>query len=374
MQKTSIITGVNILDPKQLLEFAQNKTESGRQQFAGAVAQFFDETKMSDMQRQMAGDILLNLVRQAERDLRQALAERLAVQDGVPAQLIIFLANDEISVAEPILLHSRILKDVDLMYIISTQNNGHWQVIARRENLSPMVVERLIDTEDHITTLNLVENQSACMQKSAMKKMVRAALRSENLQVPLLRRREITPDIAVDLYMVVSQGVRKLIAEKFNVQMHLVEQSMEMLVHELNQEANGQCRATKEMVALARRFHERGDITPDLMIRTLRRGQIGFFIALFSNRAGLQPETVIEMVQKDGGKPFVVACRSMGMMKSEFATIFLLSRGIRSGDKIVDQRELAMALKYFDSIKELDVQRLMRAWGKSPEIMLKDAT
>jgi hypothetical protein len=54
------------------------------------------------------------------------------------------------------------------------------------------------------------------------------------------------------------------------------------------------------------------------------------------------------------------------MMKSEFASLFLLSRGIRTGDKIVDQRELAMALKYFDALKDFDVGRIVKSWQKNP--------
>jgi hypothetical protein len=75
------------------------------------------------------------------------------------------------------------------------------------------------------------------------------------------------------------------------------------------------------------------------------------------------------MIQKDGGRPFVIGCRSIGMMKSEFASLFLLSRGIRTGDKIVDQRELALALKYFDALKDFDVGRIVKSWAKDPTLI-----
>ena len=77
----------------------------------------------------------------------------------------------------------------------------------------------------------------------------------------------------------------------------------------------------------------------------------------------------MKLIKKDGGKPFALACRSVGMMKSEFASIFLLSRGISTGDRIVDQRALAMALKYYDTIKEFDVKRIMKVWAKNTEMI-----
>src|SRR5690606_1630012 len=138
--------------------------------------------------------------------------------------------------------------------------------------------------------------------------------------------------------------------------------SLEKLIQELSTEASGIRITTPEMLALSRRLRERDAISADMMIKTLRRGQMGFFMALFSTRLNIMPDMARVMMQKDNGRPFVVACRSTGMLKSEFASIFLLSRGIRSGDKIVDQRELALALKHFDSLKAQEAEKSLQAW------------
>lgn len=358
--------GVNILDPKELLQMAQDKSQDGRAKLAGAISHFFDEHELNDVQQKLASEILLNLVRQAERDLREALAERLSVQDKVPAEIILFFANDDISVAEKILAHSPVLKDIDLMYVISSKSAEYWQAIAKRETLSPMVADRLIDTSDIGTVMNLIDNQRVVLQKSAMKKIVKVALHSEELQAPLLRRPEVDAELATDLFMVVSDALRREITDRFPIHRHAIEQSFDQLVHELSSAAYGSRQTTTEMRVLARRFNERNEIVPDLLIRTLRRGQIGFFIGLFAEKVSLEPEHIVKMIQKDGGKPFVIACRSTGMVKPEFASIFLLSRGIRTGDKIVDQRELAVALKQFDAIKDYDVMRIMQSWVKNP--------
>ena len=369
MGRASEEQGVNILDPQELLQCAQDTSEAGRHRLAKAVSQFFDERKLTESERELASDILLNLIRQAEVDLRAALSERLSVQSSVPPELVVYLANDQISVAKHVLLHSPVLNDVDLIYIIASKGQDHWQTIAQREAISPTVADRLVDTGDPATVMNLIDNQRVNLAKSSMKKIVKFSLKSEELQAPLLRRPEIDPEIAIDLYMVVSQALRQEIAAKFIISSHVFDQALEGLIHELSNEAKGLRETTPDMVVLAKRFTERKDNTPDLMIKTLRRGQVGFFVALFAEKAHLAPEHVIKMIQKDGGRPFVVACRSIGMMKSEFASIFLLSRGIRTGDKIVDQRELAMALKNFDAIKDFDVQRIMKSWLKNPELI-----
>ena len=363
------MTAVDILNPKQLLEYARDTSEAGRYKLVNAVSHFFDSQNLSDTEQYLASGIMLNLIRQAELDLREALAERLSVQNNIPSEIMVFLANDTISVAKPVLMHSPVLKDVDLIYIIALKGQDHWRSIAARDQLSPVVTERLIDTGDPETALNLVGNENISLQKGSLKKLLKVSLKSEELQGSLLRRPEIDGDMAVDLYMCVSQALQQEIATRFHVPPAMIEASLEALVQELSYEAKGIQDVTPEMMTLARRFKERDDISPDVMIKTLRRGQTSFFIALFAEKVGFTAETVVSLIQKDRGMPFAVACRSIGMMKSEFASIFLLSRGIRSSDKIVDQRELAMALKYYDAVKEFDVQRIMKSWIKNPELI-----
>jgi uncharacterized protein (DUF2336 family) len=369
MDTTSEVEGVNILDPKQLLQFAQDTSGEGRSRLATAVSQFFHEHQLNEVEQDLARDILMSLIRQAETDLRQALAERLAAQDNIPVEIVIFLANDEISVSQSVLMHSPVLKDIDLLHVIGSRGQDHWRAIAQRPAISPMVTDRLVDTHDVGTVLNLVDNQRTRLQKGAMKKITRMAMMSETLQAPLLRRPEVDADTAIELYMVVGAALRKEITERFPVGPQDIDRSFELLIQEMTNEARGSSQAQPEMTAIAKRFHERGEISADLMVKTLRRGQMAFFIALFAQRAEFEPEIVVRMVQKDGGKPFIVACRAIGMMKSEFASIFLLSRGIRTGDKIVDQRELAMALKYYDALKDFDVGRIIKSWARNPELI-----
>jgi hypothetical protein len=54
---------------------------------------------LSPSEQQLAADILLSLLRQAEIDLRESLAERLCVMHDVPEEVILHLAHDVITVA-----------------------------------------------------------------------------------------------------------------------------------------------------------------------------------------------------------------------------------------------------------------------------------
>lgn len=360
-------TGVNILEPGQLLQLAKDTTEVGRYRLTNAVSQFFEDQELNEVEQRLASQIMLDLIRQAEVDLRETLAERLSVVKSVPAEVIVFLANDTISVAKPVLLNSPVLNDVDLIYIIASKGPEHWQSIASRQKLSPIVADRLADTEDPGTVKNLLGNTHVTLQKGCMKKMIKVALKNSELHESLLQRPEIDSALVADLYVCVTHALRTEIMQRFNLRAEAIDTAMDNLVEELTQEAKGIRQVTPEMISLAKNYAERSDIAPSIMVKTLRRGQVSFFVALFAEKLGLPADAVMKLIQKDNGKPFAVACRSINMMKSEFASIFLLSRGIRGGDKIVDQRELAMALKYYDAIKEYDANRVIQSWIKNPD-------
>jgi uncharacterized protein (DUF2336 family) len=357
------------LNSKHLLQLAEDTTELGRYRLAHAVSRFFEQKDLKDTERYLAIDIMMSLIHQAELDLREALAERLSVLGGVPPEIIIFLANDAISVARPVLQNSKALNDTDLIYIIASKGSEYWQSIALRGELSPAVAERLIATADVKTALNLIDNTRSTLSADSVRKLVKISLKAEELHLPLLRRPEINAELAVHLYVCVSQALRHEISRRFSISPAAVEASLEDLLDELSLEAKGLRYVTREMKLLAKRFAERGEISPVMMVKTLRRGQHSFFIALFAERLGFTPEIAARLMEKDGGRAFALACRSIGMMKTEFASIFLLSRGAHADDKIVDQRELASALEYYDTIKEFDVMRVMKSWTKNPEMI-----
>jgi uncharacterized protein (DUF2336 family) len=359
--------GCSAVDAKYLLNLAQDTSPTGRYVLANAVTNFFEHDELNTMERHLIVEIMMGLINRAELDLREALAEKLAALPNVPAEVVIFLANDKISVARPLLQCSPVLNDADLVYIISSKSAEYWQSIARREQLSPLVVRRLVDTGDIETAGHIIDNPRIVMHRNTISRLIKISLKAEELQPSLLRRPEIDADLATELYSCVSQVLRREISQKFNISPALIDAAMDSLVEELNQEAKGLQRVTCEMATLAKRFRERGEITPTLMIKTLRRGQISFFTALFAEQLGLAPDAVVRLIKKDAGKYFVMACRSIGMMKSEFASIYLLSRSVRTGDKVVNQSELAEALKYYDTVKDFDVQRIRKDWAKNPE-------
>jgi len=355
-----------MFNPEQVLELAKDTTTSGRSALTRMVSQIFKQ-ELTEQEKTLASAILLQLIEQAELDLKEALSERLSISENIPSELIIALAHDNVSVAEPVLLHSPVLSEYDLIYLIRSKGSEYWRLIAQRQNISEGVTDTLIETEDKYSVLHVLDNETSTISRHSIRKVSRMAIGNEDFHEPLLRRPELDSGLAMDLYLCVSRTLRNEILKRFPINPQQLDKTLDHILQDISNSSHDKTNISREMRDLAYRFNERKEINPDLLIKTLRRGQMSFFMALFAIRIETTPDIIERILKSEGGKALAVACHAMGVVKSEFASVFLLSRGIRTSEKIVDQRELASALKAFDSITEEKAKTLLNAWKKKPE-------
>ena len=180
---------VRLYESHKLYALVSDTQPEARAELTGLVAQLL-RVELSGREQEILADVLIALLRQAERDLRQALSERLAVMDNVPLRLVLFLANDDIDIAAPMLRSSLVLSDLDLIYIIKSQGPAYWQAIAAREVLSAGVVDALADTRDAGTAVILAGNDRAVLTEYALQILSTMAQADENIARPLLSRPE----------------------------------------------------------------------------------------------------------------------------------------------------------------------------------------
>ena len=153
---------VQLYDSHRLYQLAQEKKPEARAELSQSVVGLLG-ANLRINEQELVADILISLMRQAERDLRQAIAERLSIMDNVPLRLVLHMAQDEITVAESVLCTSPVLNDLDLLYIIQSKTAEYWRAIARREHINEPVIDTLADTRDVETACHLAENSKIAL-------------------------------------------------------------------------------------------------------------------------------------------------------------------------------------------------------------------
>lgn len=334
-------------DARALLELARDRSEEGRNRLTHAIGELL-EGGLESGAVEMATDLLIELLERAENDLREALAEQFAIMEEAPLRLVLALSHDSINVARPVLMNSPVLTEIDLEYIIRASTAEYWQAIAMRKQISEKVVDCLVGTGDVKTALNILNNEQAVLSDKSIRRLSNQARTENSLQDPLLKRDEVSRDIASELYWFASRELRNFIVDKYEIDPDKLDGMLESIVTDFVDSATGTISVTPEMESLARQFTQRGQLTPHHLIQTLRRGQMSFFVALLAEFAGISTSLARRMIQTDAYRTFALLCRALDVKKSDFATIFLLSRGARADEKVVHPEELARAMKAFE--------------------------
>jgi hypothetical protein len=108
-------------------------------------------------------------------------------------------------------------------------------------------------------------------------------------------------------------------------------------------------------------------LTSQSLIQVLREGEIPLFEVMFARFTGLEINLIKKIIYDAGGQSLAVACKASRVLKEDFASIFLLSRKARPGDKAVEPDELTSTLEFFDHIDIKKAQRLLEQWCLAPD-------
>ncbi len=361
-----------------LIGLARDKSVEGRTRLVQIVGDlFFDtDTVLRDAERNIMSDILRQLIHDVEMKVRQQLAERMASEINAPRDLISALANDQIEVAHPILTQSTILQDIELIEIVEHRTFGHQLAIAMRESVSEAVSEALIGTGNVDVIKTLLENENADISGKAMEYLVEQSEKIDDIQVPLINRGDLGPDLAKRMYWWVSAALRKHIVEHYRIDEAELDDKIQDTIHDIlvgDGSGPGMIDSTplRKSQELAEKLQKAQAITPQLLIQTLRQGEVILFEDLLSQRTGLRTNLIRRFVFEPGGEGLAIACRAVDISKADFASIFLLSRSARPGDKVVDPNEVSRVLNFFDRIKTDTALKVVKRWQFDPNFLFE---
>jgi uncharacterized protein (DUF2336 family) len=360
------------IDFNELLGLARDKSVDGRTRLVQIVGDlFFDtDTVLRDTERSIMSDILRQLIHDVEMKVRQVLAERMASEAGAPRDLVSALANDQIEVAHPILTQSTVLQDIELIEIVEHRTFGHQLAIAMRGTVSEAVSNALIETGDVNVIKTLLENDNADISGKAMEYLVEQSEKIDDIQVPLINRSDLGPDLAKRMYWWVSAALRKHIVEHYRIdEAELDDKLQDTIHHILGGEGSVDNTPLRKSQQLAEKLQNAKAITPHLLIQTLRQGEVVLFEDLLSQITGLRTNLIRRFVFEPGGEGLAIACRAAEIDKPDFASIFLLSRSARPGDKVVDPNEVSRVLNFFDRIGIDTARKVVKRWHLDPNFL-----
>ena len=350
-----------------LSDLARDKSKQGRAALLTAITQLYDGQgyRLTAQDREMISDIIVQLIREVETSVRRALADHFAERSDAPEHLVIALANDDIEVAYPVLLKSKVLHDAELIEIVQHRTMEHQVAIAMRPLVSEQVSDALVETKNDKVVTTLLENSGARICETTMEQLVEASRNKRSYQRPLVHRHDLPSRLAKKLYWAVSAALRGHILKNFDVDPDRIDDTIEVAVADAMAKDEEE---TRRRQAQSEPHNTTND--PDALVRMiLRQGEIARFLHEFGKLTHLRVNLVRRILFEEGGECLASVCKAVGLEKHTFLTIFMHFRQGRLGDKQVEAEEISRASCFYEQVETDAARAFVRRMRRDPDYL-----
>ncbi len=356
-------------DVRKLVDLARDKSSQGRSSLVTAIGDLMDDSGrvLTLQEKALMNDILKKLIQDVARPIRKALAEKLSQSANAPHEIVNLLANDEFDIASPVLLKSDLLSDEDLVEIVRHRTLSHRLAVAMRRSVSTAVSDALVGTSSVDVIKTLLENHGAQISDATMTYLVQQSESVDDFQEPLLRRKDLPVDLSKKMYLWVSAALRHYIVEHYPVDKTELDITVATVAEDVAEhDPEALNRSEDAAMALAEQLAKRSELTADMLVKTLRRGEIALFEAMLAQMIGLKPQVARKLIYEDGGEGLVIACRSCNINRTDFTALFLMLQRARPTELANNPYQLSRSMEMFDRLKPDTARKVVERWKINP--------
>jgi uncharacterized protein (DUF2336 family) len=303
---------------RQFINWVRTAPAGERAEATRSLARAWLISDLTEDDRAAAEGALLMLLDDASPLVRQAMAEVFARSSDAPAAIVQALSLDQASVALPVLEHSSLLIDADLVDIIATGNCEMQCAVARRVNLPASVCAAIAEVGTASAALELIENAYAELAPFSWDRIVErhghlAAIRESMLvleDLPAATRAALVAKLSDTLTQFVV-GRNWLSADRA---VRVAGEARDRSTVNIAARSRGD-----DMRGLVRHLRATGQLTAGLILRALLSGNLELFDHALAELSGLPQSRVFALLHDRGGAGLHALLRRAGLPESTFA-------------------------------------------------------
>lgn len=329
-------------------------------------------SKLTPQERHMAGDVLVELLRSTEPEIREAVAKRLVMLNEAPRTILVILAKDDISIARHVLENSKSLTDSDLIQIARKVKMEHRLMMAQRRHLSDAVVDVLVEFMEEDVVETLLKNKGSNLSDTAIQRILVASRAHQPYVELLVRREELRPSHGLTMYWWADGANRRRILKRFAVTRHVLQESCADLYPMAAAEGWNDSGVRKALQFIERRQRNRAaaerspyDNLEAIFEDISRNGLTRETTEELSYMAGIKPATGAQILTDRGGQPIAILCKAPGLKRSHLEMIWKgLGRPFSTPSGDIDP-DYNRTLETYDTISTDKAQTVLRYWNWS---------
>lgn len=244
---------------------------------AHKLCRSMDRLELDFQGRAAAQKIIAILAADSAELVRRALAITLKASDLMPLEVARQLAMDIDSIALPVILHSPVFDDDDLIEIVRAGNAARQMAVAARTPVSRDVAD-VISAEGTVEAVRrLAANDNADFAQMAMSQAVDRFGHDDEVVSALALRQILPPAIVERLLARASEAVRDHLVSRHAVPAATAVRLSDFARERATVDLIDEAASTADMAAFVSRLNARRVLTSSLLVRALARGQMGLF-------------------------------------------------------------------------------------------------
>ena len=329
-------------------------------------------SQLTPQERHMAGDVLVEMLREADIDLRESVAKRLVMLNEAPRTILLLLAKDDIKVAKHVLENSKSLTDSDLIQISRKVSGGHRKVMAQRRHVSDAVVDVMVEFLEEDVVETLLKNKGAHFSETALQRILTVSRGHKAYIKHLIKRDELRPSHGLTMFWWADEDDRKKILARFAVTRSVLQDSCWDLYPKAAAEGWSDSAVRKALQFIERRQRNRAAIERsefENLESAIDAAEIeGITRKLteeISYMAGIKPATGAQILTDKGGEGIAILCKAPGLKRDHIIKLWkALRRPIHAADG-EHHPDLERVIAAYDAISTDKAQTVLRYWNWS---------
>ena len=274
------------------------KAPNERALLAGRLAGILSQTGLPESELRAAEEVARQLAQDAIELVRRELAEAVASYPFLPRDIALRLAHDIDDVSCPFLEVADVFSEEDWRQLILTVSKMARLSIARRDRITPPMVEALVEVGDLDVAETVVGNRCAPITAVAYSHIEERFSDHVGLFDELSRRDDLSSDVVVQLIVKVSDAARERLASRFDLDDFTSPLAAKAQAGSLLEVIRSTPKY--ELRAFAESLQRRGELGPMFVVRVLEERLLDFFVAAMAVRAKIPLEIADKLIRFGG--------------------------------------------------------------------------
>lgn len=247
--------------------------------------------------------------------VRHCLGKAFAAEPSAPRHVVLALMHDLPEVGVPVLRHSPVLSDADLIDGLDLCEAEAQTAIAERCELSPALTREICARCEAAAVIRLLGREDSVVEAASYQLLVGRFADHEDVRRLLLERHDLPLVLRLRLVTTVAASFTEAVMSAEG----LSRPKAERLIADAQQSATlllAGMAAPDELAELVHSLRDEGSLTPALLLRAVLTRQLALFETALSLLSGVSQRRVASLIRAPGGAGFMALYRRSGMPDS----------------------------------------------------------